>query len=496
MLQETAAASAAAAFAWKHKHMSTLFAALGTASNAMDVLEKAMGVVQNNVANASTPGYVTQTLQLNAALFDPSSNLWGGVQAGNIQSDRNSFAENTVWTANQQVGSATQQASSLQALQSIFDVSGTSGIPGALSSLYSAFSAWSNSSGSSTAQQQVITAAQGVAQAFNSASSSIGSIRTQTRQQTQSAISAINSLTSRIASINGQIRAGGKDDGGLQAQLYTNLEQLSNLVDISAQTESDGTVSVLMGGQVPLVIGQTQDQLTVSASNPPGSSSNAPPDQQILTSTGTDVTSKVQGGQLGGLLQISNSVLPSLTGDPSQTGSLNELAQGIADRVNSLLTSGQTSSGTAGVPLFSYNATSPTSVAQTLSLSSGMTGSQLAPVDPGPPSVANGIADKLSQLQSPTDPADMISGTSYTDFYSNIASDMGALEAGASQTQQTQTQVLAQAQSARSQLSGVSLNEQAAALLQFQDAYQASAQALSTIDKTLQYLMTSVQSLQ
>ena len=343
--------------------MSTLFAALGTASNAMDALEQAMGVVQNNVANASTPGYVTQTLQLNAALFDPSSNFWGGVQAGNTQSDRNSFAENSVWAANQQVGSATQRASSLQALQSVFDVSGTSGIPGALSTLYSAFSAWSNSSGSSTAQQQVIAAAQGVAQAFNSAASSVGAIRTQTGQQTQSTVTAINNLTSQIASINGQIRAGGKDDGGLQAQLYSNLEQLSNLVDISAQTENDGTVSVLMDGQVPLVMGQTQTWLSVTAVNPTGSSS-APPDQQILTSNGDDVTSKTQGGQLGGLRQISNTVLPSLTGDPSQTGSLNQLAQSIADRVNSLLTNGQTSSGTPGMPLFAYSATSPTSVAQ------------------------------------------------------------------------------------------------------------------------------------
>jgi len=125
-----------------------------------------------------------------------------------------------------------------------------------------------------------------------------------------------------------------------------------------------------------------------------------------------------------------------------------------------------------------------------------MTASQLAPVDPGPPSVANGIADQLSQLQSPTSAADMLSGLSYTGFYSAIASDVGALKASASQTQQTQTQVLTQAQSARGQLSGVSLNEQAAALLQFQNAYQASAQALSTIEKTMQYLMTTFQSLQ
>ena len=263
---------------------------------------------------------------------------------------------------------------------------------------------------------------------------------------------------------------------GLQAQLYNNLEQLSNLVNFSARTETDGSVTVLMNGQVPLVLGITQTSLSASSVNLSGAGSSAAPGQQILTDSGQDVTSQIEGGQLGGLLQITNTVLPSIVGDSNQQGSLNQLAQGIADRINTLLTSGQTSSGAAGVPLFSYNAASPTSIAATLAVSPGVSASQLAPVDPGPPSVANGIADGLSQLQNPTKPADMLNGMSYTDFYSSIASNIGMLQSSAAQSEQTQTQVLTQAQSARSQLSGVSLNEQAAQLLQFQNAYQASAQ--------------------
>lgn len=333
--------------------MSSLFAALGTAGNALDALEQAMGVVQNNVANATVPGYVTQTLQLNSASFDPANNQWGGVLAGNVQSSRNSFAETSVWNANQQVGLSSQQASNLQSIQSQFDVTGSSGIPKALSTLYSAFSAWSTTPTSSTAQGQVLAAAQGVAQAFNSTASNLDAIRTQARQQTESVVTQVNQLSSQIASINGQIRQGGQNDGGLQAQLYTDLENLSNLVDMSAQFQSDGTVSVLMGGEVPLVTGETQTALSVSTANPSGSS-NAPPDQQILTATGANVTSKVEQGQLGGLLNITNTVLPSILGNAGNQGSLNQLAQGIADRVNTLLTSGRTSSGTAGVPLFRH----------------------------------------------------------------------------------------------------------------------------------------------
>ena len=474
--------------------MASLSATLGIAGNALDAFEKAIGVVQSNVANASTPGYVTQTLQLNAGAFDPANNIFGGVSAGALQSSRNTYAEQSVWAANQQVGMATQQSSNLQSLQSIFDVSGTGGIPGALSSLYSAFSAWSTTPGSTTNQQQVLTAAKGVAQAFNTASSSIDTMRSQAQQSTQSTVAQINQLSSQIATINREIRAGGSDDAGLQATLYNNLEQLSNLADISAHTETDGTVTVLMGGQVPLVIGQTQTALSATATNGSGSTSNAAPHQQILTATGQDVTDRISGGQLGGLLQFTNAVLPSIAGDTIQQGSLNQLAQSIADRVNTLLTSGQTSSGTAGVPLFAYNTTSSTSVAGTLSVSSSITPSQLAAVDPGPPSVANGVADKLAQLQNPTDPADLVNGFSYTDFYSSIASNVGSLASSASQAQTAETQLLTQAQNARSQSSGVSLNDQAADLLQFQQAYQASAQVITTINSTIQSLFTALQS--
>ena len=69
-----------------------------------------MGVVQNNVANASTPGYVTQTLSLSADSFDPSGQLWGGVTASGTQSARDTYAEQAVWSANQQAGAATQES--------------------------------------------------------------------------------------------------------------------------------------------------------------------------------------------------------------------------------------------------------------------------------------------------------------------------------------------------------------------------------------------------
>src|SRR5579884_457256 len=415
--------------------MSNLTSALVNASGAMDAMEQAMAVIQNNVVNASTPGYVTQTLALNALPFNPSQDLWGGVEAGAVVSSRNGYAEENVWNQNTLLGSAAQQASGLSALENLFSISGQDGIPSALSSLYSAFSAWSANPQSVTAQQQVLSAAQTVAQAFNQSSNSVAQLQQRTGEQLQTTVDQINQLTSQIAGFNNQIRTGARNDAGLETQLYNSLESLSGLANVQVQKESDGTVSVLMNGQVPLVLGTTAEPLAVNYPSVQGATYPAGSAHAAILAAGNDVTQQVTGGQLGGLLAFRNTTLPSVIGDQTQQGTLNQVAQAVADRVNQLLESGQTPSGSAGTALFSYDAASPTAVAQTLALVPNFTVSQLAPVAPGPPPVANGIASQLAALATPSDPADMLNGQSYTDFYGSIATGIGNQAASANTLQ-------------------------------------------------------------
>jgi flagellar hook-associated protein 1 FlgK len=478
--------------------MGTVFSALGTAANALDVLQQAIGVVQNNVVNASTPGYVTQTLNLVAQPFDPAGELWGGVSAGSLQSARDVFAEQSVQSANTQVGLATQLSSSLSALQNNFDISGKSGVAAGVSGLSSAFSAWSANPTDSTARQQVLTAAQTLSQAFNQTAASVQQLSAQTDQQLSTTVSQVNQYAAQIASINGAIRQGGQDDQGLQTQLYNAVEQLSNLAPVQAQTQSDGTATILLGGQAPLVIGQTANALSVSY-NQPASPANpgAPPDATLSISTGQDVTALATGGQLGALVQFRNQTVPSILGDSNQQGSLNQLAQGFADSVNTRLTGGQVSAGPPPVPgiaLFTYTPASPTDVASTLTVNPAISSTNLAAIDPSTGS-ANGVASALAALATSQSTAYQINGLSYTDFYSSIASGIGTQAASASTAQTSQTQILTQAQNVRAQVSGVSLNAQATTLLGYQESYQALAQVISTVNLITQGLLTTFQNM-
>jgi flagellar hook-associated protein 1 FlgK len=221
----------------------------------------------------------------------------------------------------------------------------------------------------------------------------------------------------------------------------------------------------------------------------------AAPDAQLLAADGHDVTALANEGQLGGLLAFRNTALPAVVGDGQQQGSLNQLAQSIADRVNGLLTSGQSSAGpppVAGVPLFTYSSTSATAAAATLAIDPLVTAADLAA---GTSTSANGVASALAGLANSHNAADLVglSGLNYTDFYSNIASQIGEQAASASSTSAAQTQILTQAQNLRAQVSGVSLNDQAASLMQFQQGYQAAAQMITVINNITQSLLQMMQ---
>src|SRR5436305_1047149 len=62
--------------------MGNLFTSLLNSANAVQVLDRQLAVLQNNVTNANTPGFVRQTQSVQAMAFDLSSGLQGGLAAG------------------------------------------------------------------------------------------------------------------------------------------------------------------------------------------------------------------------------------------------------------------------------------------------------------------------------------------------------------------------------------------------------------------------------
>ncbi|MFN7993837.1 MAG: flagellar hook-associated protein FlgK [Bryobacteraceae bacterium] len=478
--------------------MSSLFGALNSAGAALSVFEQALSVSQNNIDNVSTPGYARQALGLEAMSFQPLAGLIGGVNSGELQSARDAYADQSVRSQLSAQGSFDQQVQSLTPVNNAFDLTSQSGIATAWNNLLQSFSGWSVTPDDVSLQQNVLNNAQALATAFQTAAKTLNQSYTDADGKVSSLVSQINILGGQIASYNQQVQQSTVPDAGMEAKINASLEQLSQLADVSATKQPDGTYTVLIGGQTPLVIGGQQYNL--SNDHAPASASaqnqNAPTAARILDSQGRDITAQISQGQLGGVLQVRNQFLPSLLGDDTQAGDLNTLAKSMADEINGLLTAGQVSSGPPpvnGVALFTYDTTTGTASARTFAVSSGVTAGQLAAIDPGPPVVANGTALKLANLANTASTATAIGGMSYTNFLGVLSSRVGNALTSATNGQDAQKQAVAQAQTLRDQISGVDLNQEAVQVVQFQRAYQASAQMVSILNSLTQTVVNMLQ---
>jgi flagellar hook-associated protein 1 len=473
--------------------MGSLFSALNSTSQSLQAIEQAINVTQNNVTNANSPGYAAQVPDFISQDFQQNTGLSGGVQEQN-QDTRNPYADAAVQQQLSQQGLYQQLQTTLAPLQTVFDVSSSSAIPSALNQLFQSFSAWSSQPSNANYQSSVIFAAQQTATVFQQAATQLGAIQTSVTNDIQSTVAQINQDAAAIQSYNINLSQHSQPDAGASAQLESAIENLSSLANVQIVKNTGGTVTVLLGGQTPLVIGSQLN--AIQAGNDTASNNGNPgaaPNIQILDADGKDITSQITSGGLAGLLNVRNNLLPSLIGGGQQVGGLNTLAKGLADSVNNLLAQGSTTSTApfqAGSPLFTYNANSPAGTASSLAVTSGFTPSQLAAASVGPPAVANGTALALAGLDSST--AGPIGGQGFTQYFSSLVATVGNAVNNANTGATAQSQLVAQAKSLQQQVSGVSLDQEAIRLVQLQSSYQAARKVVTVIDQLTQSLMTMI----
>jgi flagellar hook-associated protein 1 len=96
----------------------------------------------------------------------------------------------------------------------------------------------------------------------------------------------------------------------------------------------------------------------------------------------------------------------------------------------------------------------------------------------------------VGELANSTEAA--LGSTSFTSFYGDTAAAVGSQLNQAQSNQTLTTQTLAQAQSMRQSVSGVSLDAQATTLLQYQESYQAVAKIVSTLQTLAQSVIDMI----
>ncbi len=343
--------------------MGNLSAAIGSATRSLSSFSQALSVIQNNIANAATPGYARQRVVLSPVVTPSGLSL--GVEVDQVQSLRDRLLDFQVLLGRQSSSLFEKKQQIFQQVEPIFDLSGQRGINGAVDGLFSAFSALSVSPGDFNLRRGVLDAAGAVVDSVQSTFSSLSRQSANLEGEARSTVGRINGLLEQVAQL--AVLGGDSETGqnfAADTRLNQILDELSGLINFTLIHQSDGTLSLVTGGGEPLVVGTTVRRLAASVSEPAIA---------ILDEDGRDITSGIesQGGSLGAILELRNQKLPDYLNQ------VNRIAKAVADRVNEQLALGVDVTGAAGEPIFDYQTS--------FVLGSGRTAGTTGSATPAPP---------------------------------------------------------------------------------------------------------------
>ncbi len=451
--------------------MGTLNSALSIIVGALDADQGALSVTTNNLANANTPGYDRQIVEFseNAPIQEGNLSFGTGVTLEQAQTVRSNVLQLQLNQETQTSGQLDAFVSGMSQVESLFNETSGTGLQTPLSAFFSSLQQLSTNPSDSSLRVGVISAAQNLATAFNQSSSALTTQQGDLNQSVEQSVGEVNTFTTQVAQLNNQISgltASGEDPSALIEQRDVALQNLSNVIGISVIGGDNNNITVTTGNGSPLVVGDQSFALQTQTNPTTG--------MQDVFSQGQDITSQISAGELGGQIQVRDQQIPSVLNQ------LDTLASSIENAVNAQSKAGYDLKGNPGTNLFTTPPAGVTGSAATMGVAISDPSLVAASSDGTPGS--NGNANALAAIANQA----VVDGQTPSNYYSGTVFQIGNAVSNATAEQTAAQQVTLQLQNQIGALSGVSLNEEAANLTKFQQAYDASARVVTIISELTQ----------
>jgi flagellar hook-associated protein 1 FlgK len=198
---------------------------------------------------------------------------------------------------------------------------------------------------------------------------------------------------------------------------------------------------------------------------------------QVLDQNGDNITKSISSGDLGGTIQTRDT---AITGLLSQ---LDTLANQFGSAINAAQASGYDQNGDAGQDLFSVSSTVAGSAG---TIKMAVTDSTLIAASSDGSAGGSGNLVNLSAVQTKT----LASGQTPGKAYASLVYQVGSLTSNANAESTATTASLTQLNKQLSSVSGVSIDEESANLITYQQAYEAAARVVSTIQELFSVTMS------
>lgn len=413
----------------------------------------ALDVTAQNIANASSEGYIRRSVSLkevaSAGGIGQSGDIsLSGVRLNAIVRNADLFRQSEVRRTGADAARANAEVGGLENIESAVEGADTyTAIVKFEGTLQQLAADPTNTSLRAAVTEQART----MANSFNIASQGLDSVRDGLQFEAGDGVDQVNKLAQELARVNLRL-ARASDASSDQTQLLDQrdslLQQLSNYTDIKTTISSDQTVEVTLGGTpgISLVTGGAATPLAMAAATN-GTIS--------FTLGGSPVT--IAGGALAGKSQ-------ALTKLADTRSRIDAVAGSVITAVNAAQAAGIDLTGAAGQPMF--GGSNAGDMKMILADGSGLA---TAPAGAGANSRNSANLDALRTTLSGVDPAGKMDAAIF---------DISSTVQGRSISRDALVTIASNASIALSAQAGVDLDQEAVNLMRFQQAFQASGRIM------------------
>ncbi len=461
-----------------------IYNTLNIGRDALLTHQRAIEVAGHNISNVNTPGYSRQRLVLTPkdAISTWAGQIGTGVQGIEVERIVDNYLGDQINGSAQDLGRWEAQRDALQRVEVALDETTGYGLNHAMSEFWSSWQDLVNNPSGSTQRSLLVGRSENLANTFNNIHSDLEGIQNDIDSSISNTVTEINRLAGQIADLNDKIesiQAAGQNPNDYRDERDQVLKELSGLIDFSSSEANNGVVTVTLGDGNDLVSGGGATPLVASDETGDGFL-----DLTWTAGSGTNINSDIAGGKLRGWLDTRDTIIDGYLTE------LNLMASTLITQVNTIhsggfglddLTSRDFFSGTnasdIGINTNIVNNVNNIAAAQSNDGFGGLAGDN-----------TNAIA--IVNLQNSLT---MSGGTAtFDDYYNSIVSDVGIEVDDAGLNYDHQYSMSAQLENYRQSISGVSLDEEMVSLIKFQQAYNAAAKLITTVDELMNTLIRSV----
>lgn len=321
---------------------------LGTGTSALLAFQRALSTVSHNVANAATPGYTRERVELQAR---PGQSAMLSIGQGVDVKQLTRLADGLVFARQNdsagELGRLDQLSQLASRMDGLMSDSATSLVT-PWSSFFNAAKGVVADPASVPARNQLLASSDQIATRFRTLDAQMAKMDDDVNRSMTSKIGDANRLAGEIADLNRNIiSAGGNVSSDLLDARDQRVRDLSKLVGANTVIQDDGSMNVFTTGGQPLVLGVRASSLATMADP------YQPNRLQLALNTPTGAMRLPEGtvsGELGGQMEFRSRVL-----DPMRA-ELGRMATAFAQSANAIQNQGIDYNGNPGADLFAISA--------------------------------------------------------------------------------------------------------------------------------------------